>query len=364
VTKDVRFRPKDAITSASNSETRTVLVTGGCGFIGTNLVKYLSSRGHRIRILDNLSTPCPIWSPDLHSTSHSVLTPATELLVGDVRDRQAAERAIEGVDAVIHLAAHTSVVESLEKPGEAWNINVNGTINLLEACRQRRVRSFVFASSNAVLGGQAPPADESKTCHPLSPYGASKLAGEALCSAYHHSFGLNTISLRFANCYGRCSDHKGDVITNFLKSARQGNSLVIYGDGNQTRDFVHVDDICQAIHLALLVSQLPDLSQGTQPTQQTQQTPRTQQTQGTPSTQETPVWGEVFQIGSGVETSINQLTELMKSMVDCQLSIVHKPKRKGEIERDYSDIAKAKKLLGFEPRIKLQEGLRQLCQVH
>jgi UDP-glucose 4-epimerase len=343
----------------------TVLVTGGCGFIGTNLVKYLSNKGCGVRILDNLSMPSrefanqesPVTGPLPPRAVDSDLS-GIDLVVGDIRDRQAVERAIEEVDAVVHLAAHTSVVESLEKPEEAWDINVNGTLNLLEACRRNGVDRFIFASSNAVVGEQDPPIDETKIPRPLSPYGASKLAGEALCSTYYHSFGLKTVSLRFSNCYGPCSEHKPSVIAKFIDWARKGEPLVIYGDGNQTRDFVHVADICQAIHLSLTIAQPPEPSQPTPSTQQTQQTPPTQKTQ------QTPVWGEVFQIASGVETSINQLVELIKAMADSQLTIVHKPKRKGEIESNYSDITKAKKLLGFEPRITLREGLGELWQVH
>ena len=337
-------------------EPKTILITGGCGFIGTNLVKYLSNKGYRVRILDNLSTPSrkfvnqesPVTSPRPSQAVDSELS-STDLVVGDIRDCQAVKRGIEGVDAVVHLAAHTSVVESLKIPKEDWDINVNGTLKLLEACRCNGVDRFIFASSNAVVGEQDPPIDETKFPRPLSPYGASKLAGEALCSTYYHSFGLKTISLRFSNCYGPFSDHKSGVISRFMKGARKGEPLVIYGDGDQTRDFVHVDDICQAIHLSLIIAQPPKLSQQTQPTL---------------STQETPLWGEVFQIASGVETSISQLAELMKAMTDFQLSIIYKPKRKGEIERNYSDITKAKMLLGFEPKIKLREGLEDLWRLY
>jgi UDP-glucose 4-epimerase len=337
-----------------DSRLSTILVTGGCGFIGTNLVKYLSSKGYRVRILDNLSTPSrefqnqetPVTSPLLTQAVDSELS-AIDLLVGDLRDRQAVERAIKGVDAVVHLAAHTSVVESLEKPEEAWDINVNGTLNLLEVCRQKGVNRFIFASSNAVIGEQDPPIDETKIPRPLSPYGASKLAGEALCSTYYHSFGLKTVSLRFSNCYGPFSDHKSGVISKFMEGAMKGEPLVIYGGGNQTRDFVHVDDICQAIHLALTADSRPA-------------TADTQMTKPSLSTQETPLWGEVFQIASGVETSINQLAELMKAMTDFQLSTIYKPKRKGEIERNYSDIAKARIVLAFEPKVELREGLNRL----
>ena len=329
----------------------TILVTGGCGFIGTNLVKYLANKGYRVRILDNLSTPSkklvnqesPVTSSSLPSRAIDPELSGTDLVVGDIRDRQVVDRAIEGVDGIVHLAAHTSVVESLQKPGEAWDTNVNGTFNLLEACRCNGMNRFIFASSNAVVGEQDPPIDETKIPRPLSPYGASKLAGEALCSTYYHSFGLKTVSLRFSNCYGPHAEHKPSVIAKFIDWARKGEPLVIYGDGNQTRDFVHVEDICQAIHLSLIIAQPLKLSQ---------------------QTQQTPFWGEVFQIASGIETSINQLVELIKAMTGFQLSIVHKPKRKGEIERNYSDITKARRLLGFEPKIKLKEGLRELWQVH
>ena len=315
---------------------KTVLVTGGCGFIGTNLVKYLSERRYKVRILDNLSTPSPIWTPDPGSSSRLTLTQSTELLVGDIRDPKVIKKALEGMDAVVHLAACASVVESLKNPKENWDVNVNGTLNLLEACRHKGVGKFIFASSNAVLGEQPPPVDESKIPHPLSPYGASKLAGEALCSVYYHSFGLSTISLRFANCYGPHAEHNPSVITRFIDWAREGEPLIVYGDGNQTRDFIHADDICQAIHLALIPSDSESNAQDRL----------------------------LFQIASGVETSINELVDLISKMAaDHQISVIYEPRRKGEIERNYSDITKARKLLGFAPKITLKAGLEALCKL-
>ena len=348
----------------------TILITGGCGFLGTNLVNYLSGKGYKVRILDNLSAPSR-KSFCQESAVNSLLSPQTvdsglstiDLVVGDIRDYEAVKKAAEGVGAVVHLAAHTSVVESLEKPREAWDINVNGTLNLLEACRLNKVDRFIFASSNAVVGEQEPPIDETKIPRPLSPYGASKLAGEALCSTYYHSFGLKTISLRFSNLYGPHSEHKPSVIARYIDCARKGEPLVIYGDGNQTRDFVHVDDVCQAIHLSLTANSRPATADP-QPTQQTPTSLHQSPSISTslPLSQPTPPWGEVFQIASGVETSINQLVELIQSMVDGQLSVVRKPRRKGEIERNYSNIAKARRLLGFQPGIEFREGLRQLWQ--
>ena len=321
--------------SNRHSQRETVLITGGCGFIGTNLIKYLADKTYRLRILDNLSTGKEENLRKLQIQYHQL--PNADLIVGDIRNREVVNQAVKGADAVVHLAAHTNIVESLENPKEDWDINVNGTLNLLEACRKNEVGRFIFASSNAVLGEQLPPIDESRIPNPLSPYGASKLAGEALGSSYCHSFGLKTISLRFANCYGPYSEHKTSVVSRFMKCALDGTSLIIYGDGKQTRDFIHVDDVCQAIYLALT----------------------TQQAQGT---QQNFPCGEVFQIATGVETSIRNLSKLIGEMTGRELRIIHEPERKGEIKRNYSNISKARRLLNFAPKITLREGLKQLWQ--
>jgi len=311
---------------------KTILVTGGCGFIGTNLVKHLADRGHQVRILDNLSVGKEENLRKLQSRDSRLLT--VDLMIGDIRSRDVVSQAVKGMDAVVHLAAHTSVVESLENPKEDWDINVNGTLNLLEACRQTKVDRFIFASSNAAVGEQPPPIDETKIPKPLSPYGASKLAGEALCSSYYHSFSLKTMALRFANVYGSYCDHKSSVTTRFMGWVRQGKPLIIYGDGNQTRDFICADDICQAIHLSLIA---PDYRLAN-----------------------TDSYSGVFQIASGVETSINELAEIMKEVTGSNLQIIQESEREGEIKRNYSDISKARAILGFEPRIKLREGLEKL----
>jgi len=315
---------------------KTILVTGGCGFIGTNLVKYLAERSYKVRILDNLSTPSPLWTTASHSSSRSPLTQPAELLVGDIRDPVVVSKALDTIDAVVHLAACASVVESLKNPKENWDVNVNGTLNLLEACRHKGIGKLIFASSNAVLGEQPPPVNEAKIPRPLSPYGASKLAGEALCSTYFHSFGLNTISLRFANCYGPYAEHNPSVITRFINWARQGKPLIVYGDGNQTRDFVHVEDVSQAIHLSLIALDSEGYTEDLL----------------------------LFQIASGVETSVNELVNLIRKIAaDREIPVIHEPRRKGEIERNYSDIDRARRLLGFEPRITLEEGLEALCKL-
>jgi UDP-glucose 4-epimerase len=307
---------------------KTVLVTGGCGFIGTNLIKRLIEQGYRVKVLDNLSVG---KAANLTGLSRKCPQGTTiDLTTGDVTDRKAVEDAVDGADAVVHLAAFTGVAISLEHPEEAWDINVNGTLNLLEACRLNNVDRFVFASSNAAVGARTPPVDENQVPSPVSPYGASKLAGESLCTAYYHSFNLKTTSLRFANCYGPYSEHKQSVIPTLMRLVGAGQPFTIYGDGNQTRDFIHVDDVCNAILLTLKPADVN--------------------------------WGEVYQIATGTETSINELVDIAKEITGINFEVLHSPVRSGEVTRLYSDISKARAVLGFEPGIELREGLKQLWQ--
>jgi len=309
-----------------------VLITGGCGFVGTNLVKYLVGRNCTVRILDNLLTASQVWLDDEWHNLPPFST--VELVTGDFREGDSLSQAFEGIDAVVHLAAHTSVVESLENPWECWDLNVTAMLTLLETCRHKGVKRFVFASSNAVAGDQTPPIDENIIPLPLSPYGASKLAGEALCSAYHHSYGMETVSLRFANLYGPCADHKSSVVSIFLKLIREGEPLFIYGDGDQTRDFVHVEDVCKAVHL-VLTAEAESFSNG-------------------------GLFGEILQIASGTETSVNRLVELLSEVTGRNIEVIRKPERAGEIRRNYSDISKAKRVLGYNPDIDLRRGLEDL----
>ena len=309
---------------------QTVLITGGCGFIGTNLAKFLGNYGYRIKVIDNLSTGS---KDNLLSSGYHIAD--TDLVIGDVRDRDKTDKAIAGADAVVHLAAHTRVLESMANPEQNWDINTRGTANVLETCRTMNVKTFIFASSNVAVGQQVPPVDEAKIPKPISPYGASKLAGEALTTAYHFSYDLNTVALRFANCYGPYSEHKTSVIAHFIKQIMRGESLVIYGDGKQTRDFIHVDDICRAILLCLrrATNNKPDTSN---------------------------IWGETFQIASGKETTINSLANMLRDVTQKDFKIIYQPKRQGEIERNYSNITKARKLLGFNPEVELSNGLGSL----
>ena len=296
-----------------------ILVTGGCGFIGSNLVPMLLEQGYGVRVLDNLS----VGSADVLDELD------VELRVGDIRDPGAVAEAVQGVDGVVHLAAHTNVIDSQREPLLDFEINAHGTLNLLLACRDQDVTRFVFASSNAPIGETTPPIDESKPPHPLCPYGASKLAGEGYCAAFHGSYRLNTVVLRFANVYGPRSLHKGSVVAQFIKDAMESGQLTIYGDGQQTRDFIYVKDLCRAILQAL----------------------------------ECDCGGETFQIATGQETRIIDLAEMVRAALSQRpVQIVHAGRRAGEIIKNYSCIHKARRALGWEPRIPLAEGLARTLE--
>lgn len=294
---------------------RQILVTGGAGFIGSNLVPLLLDEGYAVRVLDNLS----VGSADaLHGLD-------VDLRVGDIRETDTVADALSGVDGVVHLAAHTSVIDSQQQPELDFEINARGTLNLLLACRDLGVDRFVFASSNAPIGENEPPIDESKPARPLSPYGASKLAGEGYCSAFHGSYGLGTVVLRFANVYGPRSTHKGSVVAKFIKDAMQSRQLTIYGDGEQTRDFIYVEDLCRAVIAAL----------------------------------RSDVGGETFQIATGHETRIIDLAHMVQRAFPAQeVEIVHTGRRAGEIIKNYSSIEKAGRVLGWVPHVTVEEGLR------
>lgn len=290
-----------------------VLVTGGAGFIGANLTRLLLEHGHSITVLDNLSSGRNAYLDDL----------PLEFIEGDILDCDLVRQIISGHDGVVHLAAQTGVPGSLVDPYRDCEVNVSGTLNMLEACRQAEVGRFVFASSNAPLGRQTPPATEDQAPLPISPYGASKLAGEGYCLAYHGSWGLRTVVLRFANIYGPYSAHKSSVVAKFFKDVFTKGRITIDGDGQQTRDFIYVYDLCLAILLAL----------------------------------ESDVSGEVFQIATGRETSIAQLATLVQAIADREIEMLHGSPRRGDIRQNFSDIGKVARMLGWKPKINLEPGL-------
>jgi len=296
----------------------TVLVTGGCGFIGSNLVRRLAARGVRLRLLDNLS----VGTRDALPAGSAI-----DLIVGDIRDVTAVTRAVEGVDAVVHLAASTGVSDSVSDPASDFDANVMGTFNLLRASVAASVRRFVFASSNAAIGEHPPPVDELRVPRPISPYGAGKLAGEGYCAAFAAAYGLQTFVLRFSNVYGPGSTHKTSVVARFIREGLQKGAVTVYGDGRQTRDFLYVEDLCTAVEAALAAT-------------------------GS---------GEVFQIASGIETTVLTLVTTLKTVSGRDFDVVFAPARTGDIARNVSDISKATRLLGYRPVVPLEDGLRRTC---
>ena len=226
------------------------LITGGAGFIGTNLISYLLKQKEEIniRVLDNLSvgsledlaricTFKEINRNDILSAGNKFSNTEVELLTGDIKDPNTCIDAARGMETIVHLAANTGVAPSVSDPRADMEANVIGTFNMLEAAKENKSRAFIFASSGAPVGEVEPPIHEELAPHPVSPYGASKLAGEAYCSAYKRSFGLNSVILRFGNVFGPRSKNKSSVVAKFIQQSLKGEALEIYGDGTQTRDF-------------------------------------------------------------------------------------------------------------------------------
>ena len=319
------------------------LITGGCGFIGTNLIaELIKDPDNKIRVLDNLNVGSKKFLGEVTDFVETSLSDKSSkwkdpvwLIVGDVLCSQTMTHCLAGADIVVHLAANTGVGPSVEDPMFDCNTNVIGTLNTLEAARHNTVKSFVFASSGAPLGEQIPPLNENLVPQPASPYGASKLAGEGYCSAYHHSFGLNSVVLRFGNVYGGRSEMKESVVAKFIKCALRNIPFEVYGSGEQTRDFIYVEDLVRAICFA-----------------------------GTSSS----VGGEVFQIASAKETKINEIIELMQNaLADHGLppaEIHYKKARVGDVKRNFSDTSKAKRILNWEPLDNLSTGFEKTLQYY
>ena len=314
------------------------LITGGCGFIGVALARSLAEEGgHRVRVVDNLSVG---ERDDLARAGQFVETEPgeigpigsvsrIELVVGDILDEELALKAAEGADVIVHLAANTGVMPSIEDPRADCMSNVVGTLNYLEAARHNDVRRFVFASSGGTTIGEAePPIHEEMVPHPVSPYGASKLAGEGYCSAYFRTFGVETVALRFGNVYGPLSGHKNSVVARFIKRAQSGEVLEIYGDGTQTRDFIYVGDLIQAIRLSATVE---------------------------------GVGGEIFQIATSAETTVQELVgRLLPVLASAGIKgpeVRYTEARRGEVRRNYADTSKAERMLGWKAETTLDEGL-------
>jgi len=298
------------------------LVTGGAGFVGATLVRRLVAGGHRVRVIDNLSTG---------DAAHLAGVDA-ELVKGDIRDADALDDAIRGTTAVIHLAAAGSVIGSVQDPVANFVANVLGTFRVLDAARRGGVTNVVLASTGgALIGDATPPVSERSLPKPISPYGASKLAGEGYAHAFAKTYGIRTVAIRFGNVYGPWCSRKRGVINVFFEALHSGAPLVIYGDGTASRDYVHVDDIATALRLALENDRVPG--------------------------------GTVLHAASGVETTVTELADLCRRAAGKPgHPIEYRPKRAGDVGRTFATYDLAHELLGYAPSVRREDGIPRLWQ--
>jgi nucleoside-diphosphate-sugar epimerase len=300
----------------------TYLVTGGAGFIGSHIAETLAARGDSVRVLDNLSTG--------KKENMAGFIGHVEFIEGDIRDLDVCRRAVRGADHVLHQAALASVTGSIVDPLLTNAINVTGTLNLLLAARDAGVRSFVLASSSAVYGDDpGMPKQEGREGRPLSPYGISKLVGEKYGEVFHDLFGMKTVALRYFNVFGPRQDPRSDyaaVIPVFITKVLRGERPVIYGDGEQSRDFIYVKSVVQANFMA---AESPDTG------------------------------GEALNVASGKGLTVNGLLAAVNGIIGTQIQAVHAEPRAGDIKYSVADIAKARHVMGFEPRISFVDGLKE-----
>jgi UDP-glucose 4-epimerase len=301
-----------------------IVVTGGAGFVGSHLTEVLLKRGCEVTILDNLSNGFIENISHLLNRGNKV-----NLIQGDVRDIEVCLKAVEGADVVFHEAAQINPVLAVEDPSYDFEINARGTLNMLEAARKKDVKKFIFASTNVYANPKYLSIDENHPIDLLSPYAASKLSGEAYCIVYNNTYGLKAVRLRYTNIYGprqRSTKNKSGVITIFIESVLKGTRPIIFGDGEQTRDFIYVSDVVQANILAA-------------------ESGRGQ--------------SGAFNIGFGQETSINTLANIILKIADREDLVPEKgPGRAADFKRCMVDITKARKELGFNPETTLEIGLK------
>jgi UDP-glucose 4-epimerase len=299
---------------------QSALVTGGAGFIGSHLVEALVASGCRVTVLDDLSSGN---EANLKSVAGCI-----RFVRGDVRDRDVLDTGVFGCEAVFHLAAVVSVPKTTEDPIGSAAVNETGTLNVLETARRANVRRMVFASSSAVYGDDpALPKHEGMAPKPLSPYAVQKLASEYYLQVYNDLFGIETVSLRFFNVFGPRQDPSSPysgVISIFMRKALNGSQPMIYGDGLQTRDFVFVGDVVQALIASAMSS---------------------------------PAAGKVFNVGTGQSVTINGLWDMIANLSGSEAKPLHAPPRPGDVLHSLSAIESARADLGFAPRVNLEKGL-------
>jgi UDP-glucose 4-epimerase len=302
-------------------------VTGGAGFIGSALVDRLVELGHEVTVLDNLSTG--------RRENLSLSANRIRFVEGDVRDRSAVDRAVEGAEVVYHQAALAAVARSVENPAEVTDVNVGGTLQVLVASRDAGVRRVVFASSSSVYGDTPSlPKTETMPLKPLSPYAASKAAGEAYVSAFQGSYGLEGVVLRYFNVYGERQSPRSRyaaVVPRFLEAMLAGRPPVIYGDGRQTRDFTYVGDLVEAL---VASATAPGATKG------------------------------AINLGGGLRVAISTLAAVIADAVGFRGGAVHEAARVGDVRDSLADIRRAQSALGWWPRTSLHDGVARILSGH
>lgn len=310
----------------------SILVTGGAGFIGSNLCEHFLSKGHQVVCLDNFATG------HRHNLKDFVNHPNFRLVEGDIRNLSDCEKAVQGVDHVLHQAALGSVPRSIKDPITTNEVNVSGFLNMLTASRDAKVKRFVYAASSSTYGdSQGLPKVEDVIGKPLSPYAITKYVNELYADIFSRTYGLETIGLRYFNVFGRKQDPKGAyaaVIPKFVLQLMQLESPVINGDGNYSRDFTYIDNVIQMNELAM-------------------------------STQNPDAVNTVFNTACGDRNTLNDLVGYLKEYLSAynpkiaEVAIEYGPNRAGDIPHSLASIDKAKTLLGYDPKFSLQEGLKE-----
>jgi nucleoside-diphosphate-sugar epimerase len=309
------------------SKYSSILVTGGAGFIGSHLVDRLFKEGFNVSVLDNLSAG-KIDNLASHKDKENF-----HFIKGDIRDLDLVKRTLRDIDTVFHEAAMVSVSRSVDDPAPTNEVNVTGTLNLLKACLDSNVKRFIFSSSTAIYGDtKTLPISEDSVPQPISPYAVSKLAAECYTRVFYEVYGFETVCLRYFNVYGPRQEYGpySGVITAFINRLNHGEPPIIYGDGEQTRDFVEVKDVVEANMLAL---------------------------------RKKNAVGQTFNIATELPTTVNQLAKLLQEIMDItELKPVYAEPRPGDIKYNYASISKAREILGYEPKVSLKAGLTGLVE--
>jgi UDP-glucose 4-epimerase len=300
------------------------LITGGAGFIGCNLVRYVLEKGHDVVVLDNFAT-------GKRENLTDVLD-RIELIEGDLRDRATCDRAVAGCEAIFHQGALGSVPRSIDDPQTSHDVNVNGTMNILEAARSAGIRRVVFAASSSAYGDQpTSPKHEGMVPMPISPYAAGKLACEMILQAHAAAFGMETVCLRYFNVFGPHQDPHGAyaaVIPAFVSAILHDETPLVYGDGEQSRDFCYIQNVCKANWLA-----------ATAPPERCD--------------------GKAMNIACHHATTLNQILDLLGELLGKDIQADYQPPRAGDVKHSLADISRAKDVIGYEPEVYFEEGLRK-----